>query len=59
MMQCVRSWQLSSKSIVWSDKLSAEYCCWRPSMLLRLMFDSDTMGVGFGLGLSKDLGMGE
>ena len=22
-------------------------------MLLRLMFDSDTMGVGFGLGLSR------
>ena len=28
-------------------------------MLLRLMFDSNTMGDGFGLGLSKDLEMGE
>ena len=28
-------------------------------MLLRLMFVSDTMAVGFGLCLSKDLGMGE
>ena len=28
-------------------------------MLLRLMVDSDTMGDGFGLGLSKDLEMGE
>ena len=28
-------------------------------MLLRSMFDSDTMGVGSGLGLLKDLEMGE
>ena len=28
-------------------------------MLLRLMFDSDTMGVGSGFSLSKDLEMGE
>ena len=37
---------LSSKSIVWSDKPSAKYCCWRPFMLLRLIFHFDTMGVG-------------
>ena len=42
-------------TLLWSDKPSAECCFRRPSMLLRLMFDSDTMGVGFGLGLSKDL----
>ena len=50
---------LSSKSVVWSDEPSAEYCCRRPSALLQLMFDSDTMGVGFDLGLSIDLEMGE
>ena len=35
----------------WSDETSAEYCFRRPSILLRLIFDSDAMGVGFGLGL--------
>ena len=47
-------WLLSSKSIVWPDKPSAEYCCQKPSVLLKLMFDPDTMGVGFGFGLSID-----
>ena len=35
----------------WSDETSAEYCFRRLSILLRLIFDSDAMGVGFGLGL--------
>ena len=52
-------WLLSSKLVVLSDKPSAEYCCWKPSMLLRLIFDFDTVDVGFGLGLPKDLEMGE
>ena len=29
-----------------------------PSVQLRLMFDSDTIGVGFGLGLSEYLEIG-
>ena len=36
-----------------------EHCCRRPVMTLRLMFDSDTVSVGFGLGLSKYLEMVE
>ena len=59
MMQCAGLRLLSSKSIIWSDKPSVEFCCRRSSILLRLMFDSDTMGVGCGLGLSKDLKMGQ
>ena len=49
----------SSKSIVWCDKASAEYFRRRPSMPLRPMFNSETMSVGSGLDLSKDLEMRE
>ena len=30
-----------------------------PSVWLRVMFDSDTMGIAFGLGLSQDLEIGD
>ena len=50
---------LSRKSVVWFHTPSAEYCCRRLFMPLKLMFGSETMGVSFGLGLSEDLEMDE
>ena len=45
--------------IVWANKRSAEYCCWRFSITLKLTYIFDTMVVDFSFVVSEDLEMEE